>query len=443
MYRELLVSISALALVGCATPYRIPVSQETTQSVKATKAVVLLDQEEIVAEFEPARGGAAAGVAGVPGIGLFVAMAVAAAESAVIASVNAERAKEAEAQATPVRNALLDYNFRAGFQESITREFSGVSWMKLAGVKHDSPKTKLDDIKAATGENTVLLLNTRYSLTPGLRDLRIWSVAALMPNDPSLAAIATKERPGEDVPRLYRNEFVFTQPLPVVYENPEQAARAWSDNNGRFVRAALQQGVTEVARMMVMDMHVTDAANAPASAAAPVEIGKARGTVVTETAERAILRLENGTMHSVAKLGTQPTALLQPAASDTPRATTASAIKIEPASHNAGTFPRRLTGPEIQQHVAKLNKVEANRKDRPFTLKRVGDKSFERDCPSCNVRWDQGDLTVKSDEALVCLRFSRVTYPSSGCFQLVQTAGDSFAMQTPRGTTEIEYSLGR
>jgi hypothetical protein len=299
MYRALVASILALALIGCVTPLHIPVSQETIQSVKATRAVVLLNQEEIVADFEPARGGAAAGVAGVPGIGLFIALAVAAAESAVVSSVNAGRAKEAETQAAPVRDALLDYNFRASFEKSVTRELSNVGWVKLTGVKHDSPKTELAQIKTGLDENAVLLLNTRYSLSPGLKDLRIWCAAALVPNDPQLNAIAAKERPGDEVVRLYRNEFIYTQPLPVAYESPEQAARAWSDGNGRLIRTALEQGTDEITKMLTLDVRAAEDTARATAPPAPVEYGKVRGVPIAETADRAILRLQNGSLQSV------------------------------------------------------------------------------------------------------------------------------------------------
>ncbi|MFL6653701.1 MAG: hypothetical protein ACJ8KA_02840 [Sulfurifustis sp.] len=302
MRRFGLGAIFSLLLVGCATPYRIPLSPDAKESVQSTSAVVMLRQEEIVADFIPAIGGAAAGaVAGIPGIGILIAAAAGAAEGAVLSNINAGRAKDAEKQAMPVRDALIDYDFRAQFQAALNRELSNVAWLKLGEIKYDSPDTKLQDLKQKTTQNQLLLLNVSYALTPELRGFRLTSVVVAHPNDDRLKAIASKERPNEDPSLLYRNTFVYTHPLPVPYESADKAAQAWSANKGEAIRTALNNGIAEMARLIAMDMQMFDQPKPAGDGAKTETYSNVAGVVVSETGDRVVLRLPNGSLRSLSK----------------------------------------------------------------------------------------------------------------------------------------------
>lgn len=304
MHRIYLVAVFSLSLIGCATQYRIPVSQDTTESVKSTSAVVLLRQEEIVADYVPAVGGAAAGaVAGIPGIGILIAAAAGAAEGAMLANVNAGRAKDAEKQAMPVRDALTDYDFRGQLRNALNRELSNVAWLKLSEIKYDSPDAKLLDLKQKAKHNELLILNVSYAMTPALRGFRLIATVVAHPNDDRLTAIAQKQRPNQDPSMLYRNTFVYTAPLPVPYVNAEQAAQAWITNKGEVIRTALNNGIAEMARLIAADIQLLDQP-IPAAPAQSVTYANITGVVLSETQDRAVLRLPDGSVRSLSKTET-------------------------------------------------------------------------------------------------------------------------------------------
>lgn len=315
MRRAWLVAAFSLSLIGCATQYRIPLSQEMTESVHSTGTVVMLRQQEILADFVPATGGAVSGaIAGLPGVGILLAAAAGAAEGAVLSAVNAGRAKEAEKQATPVRNAVSDYDFRAEFQVALNRELSNVAWLKLGEIKYDSPDAKLEDLKQKAKQNHLLLLNVTYALAPGLRGFRLSCEVVAHPNDDRLKAIAAKQDPS----LLYRNTFVYTHPLPVPYKDPDRAAQAWSANKGEAIRTALDNGIAEIARLIAMDMQSLDQVKPAGEGAKTVTYANVSGVVVSEAEDRAVLRLANGSLRSLSKQGPRP---LPAAAAPPPRPT--------------------------------------------------------------------------------------------------------------------------
>lgn len=106
-------------------------------------------------------------------------------------------------------------------------------------------------------------------------------------------------------------------------------------------------------------------------------------------------------------------------------------------------FPRRLSGVEIAAHFAKLTKVEVNRGHRSFTLKIRG-AMLDRYCAVCRVAFGDGELKIKQNENLACFHWSNVTYPDSGCYQVVQKSENNFVVsETNRDVTIMEYSVSQ
>jgi len=109
-------------------------------------------------------------------------------------------------------------------------------------------------------------------------------------------------------------------------------------------------------------------------------------------------------------------------------------------ARNTGNYPRTLSGPQAAAHFARYTQVQAKLKHRPpFTVTFHPQGGVERDCPTCRVPFGVGTMTLK--EGLVCLQWRWITYPNSGCYQLVQTGPRSFELRTPDSETAMEYSV--
>jgi len=126
-----------------------------------------------------------------------------------------------------------------------------------------------------------------------------------------------------------------------------------------------------------------------------------------------------------------------PVAPGTASADAPVAAPVAPASTTEG-FPRILSGPEIAAHFARHSTVDATLGRQTFKLTVQPDRSVERFCPGCRVTYGAGDARVDADR--ICFQWMRVTFPDSGCYQLVQTAADQFMLRGVDQQRPISYS---
>ncbi len=110
-------------------------------------------------------------------------------------------------------------------------------------------------------------------------------------------------------------------------------------------------------------------------------------------------------------------------------------------------YPRELSGQDVAAHFASYPSIEARQGEgrpggkAPFTLRINRDRTVERSCPNCFTPKASGSMVVKQDDATVCFEWSRVPYPASGCFKLVQTSATDFQLRGVGMETVIRYSL--
>jgi hypothetical protein len=120
----------------------------------------------------------------------------------------------------------------------------------------------------------------------------------------------------------------------------------------------------------------------------------------------------------------QPAAALAPAAL---------AVAVD-----AQGFPRVLSGAEIAAHFGRHPSVDARLGRQTFKLTVQSDNSVERSCPGCTVTQASGSMKLDGDR--VCFQWTRVRFPDSGCYQLVQTAADQFTLRGVDQQRPISYS---
>jgi hypothetical protein len=102
-------------------------------------------------------------------------------------------------------------------------------------------------------------------------------------------------------------------------------------------------------------------------------------------------------------------------------------------------FPRVLSGADIAGHFARHGTQDAQTGRQSYQLIVQQDNSVERVCPGCRVTRGTGEIKYEADR--VCIRWTRVTFPDSGCYQLVQTAGDQFVLRGLDGERAIRLSV--
>jgi hypothetical protein len=300
-----MVSATTLAQAQSFTKSnRIPVSEATVQALGSTRAILLLDQENVVVSYSPVKPtGVSTAIAMMPGIGLLGAIMAGAAEGGALSAAKAKRVSEAQEQSDVIRNAFQGYDFKTAYGSALQAKLKEVNWLKVTELAYDKPTTKTEEIKSATAQSAILVLNSRYSLSPNGRYLRIWCAMALLANDEKLKEIAVRERPDNKNLLLYRNELLFIEAMPGTYKNLEDAVAQWSENGGEPLRVALDDGIQAIVHMMLHDLQLPQAGT-PAGSAAPARTVRYEGqtaTVLAETDKHLMLKLPNEALRIVSK----------------------------------------------------------------------------------------------------------------------------------------------
>jgi len=255
------LALLAAVLSGCATPRVVPMHGDATSRIKSTELVVVLSQQEIVAEIT------ASNVAAAGGGGLLLAL--------VDVAVNKSRADDAEQAIGGVRNALLDYDFPKQVRASLERELGQLGWVNLQSPTRTemSPSaTKINEAVARSAANAVLIVNVKYTLSPDFSLMKVNAEVTGHPRTDELTALAKQARPDLDPPLLYRNSFLVANGAGGPFANQAAAAKAWADNNGKTAREALDKGAADLAKRIAADLELARAnakAGGATAAAAP------------------------------------------------------------------------------------------------------------------------------------------------------------------------------
>ena len=277
---------------GCATQTHLPMTKDAQNNIQSTDVVIGLAQEEIFAEIEQSN------VTAATGGGLLFAL--------IDSSINSSRTEDAEELVKPVKNSLIDYDFPSEFETALKAELQRLSWLNTVNYQTEKPYSiKTDEnILTKSSADIVLVLNTSYRFSPGLKSIKVSSAIKGYANSEELKTIAEKSNPNSQKPILYMNNFVYSQPIQGMYTDSEQAAKGWSSNEAQQVKTALAQGVEELAKMIATDLDIARAQykdkSVQASQGEQVTYDGITGTVVSENGNRVVLRLANGSLYSTA-----------------------------------------------------------------------------------------------------------------------------------------------
>ncbi|WP_455222737.1 hypothetical protein [Kaarinaea lacus] len=294
MFKKTVYSITfavvALMFGGCAIQSHLPMTKDAQSKIQSTDVVIGLSQEEIYAEIE--RSNTSAAVGG----GLLFAL--------IDAAIESSRSDDAETLVTPIKNSLIDYNFPSEFETALSTELQRLTWLNSIKYQTRKPYTPndVDSVIQAASADILLVFNTSYRFSPGLKSVKVSTAVTGYANSDELKAIAKESSPDAEKPVLYMNSFTYSQPLVGEYTDSEKASKIWSDNNAEQVRTALTEGASEIAKMVATDLEIARAQYKDKS----VQVGEgnqvtmdgATGTLVSEDDKRVILRLANGSMYS-------------------------------------------------------------------------------------------------------------------------------------------------
>lgn len=227
------VALLAVVLVGCATSKAIPLKPEASARIQSTRALIVIPQNEVNAEVVRSNVGQSAAASG----GVLGALI----GSAIDASLESSRASKANLALEPVRQQLVDFDFRAECEKKFRTAMVSHPWLKVDQIditgQPDSPEDPNRTL-ATVPQDSLLAMVIDYQLSSDFRSLIVRSTVSFW------------QRGLEDV--QYLGEYRYLS-APIRPKSGETAVKVWADNNARLLRAAMHEGIDETIRMLKLD----------------------------------------------------------------------------------------------------------------------------------------------------------------------------------------------
>lgn len=227
--------LAAIAVGGCATQ-PIPLTPESKQRVGNAEVILEIPQSEIFADVKSSD------LAKSAGGGAILA--------AIDLAVESSRSKDAEKEVEPLRKILSDYDFSGKLKQAFEQAAAGLSWLNRVSIDVDrSPDGQLlrERLKSSSS-NSVFVVKTRYSFAPYLTNVLVKAHARIVPIK------------SNDARPLYSQEFTINESMPASQEGAP--ADIWTRDNGKWLRAALDNAITLLAQEIAEDVdgrHKADA----------------------------------------------------------------------------------------------------------------------------------------------------------------------------------------
>lgn len=230
-------------LAGCetVTPEHVPLSGSDHAGLSSTELVLPVQQSEIYIDVPPSH------VSTYTGGGLLPAL--------IDAGIDNVRASNAARDVTPLRNAVVDFDFDSTLQGQLSHALGAADGVHVdeARVIKDASDQSLDAVVTASKSGDVLIAATNYHLANDGGSLWIEVHAALYKSGPA----ASGGHASQAANALYRNTFWYAANLPSP--TPDRAANLaqWSANHGERLRTELSRGCDRIAQMLVADLQTS------------------------------------------------------------------------------------------------------------------------------------------------------------------------------------------
>jgi hypothetical protein len=295
-----------LALAGCAgVPQNRTLSPKLATAMQPVEVHIGVRQQELTADFDRSNLAAGAAVCGaIPGIGILIAAACGGAMGAMDASVNAERAKAADEMVRPLKDAIVDVRMNEVFKDTISASMGTRSQMKFTppALVQSDDKGYEQTFRTSTS-NAVMFMNMEYRMSSDFSQVEVSALGIVFARSPEArtAAGQSPQIPEQAQGRLpladaaYRVGVMYRGALPVAGQAPADNILAWKAANARLLRAALEDGARQVARLVVEEMQRAPDAPRPVLARAQVAKGM-EGDVIWQDGAAKLVLLPTGTL---------------------------------------------------------------------------------------------------------------------------------------------------
>ncbi len=197
--KSLLIAVLIIIISGCASGYKIPLTQEFIDSKQKVNVGSTIAQKEIDARMKESSSGASSG-AQFGALGVFIG-------STFDRSVNKVKFKRKETQIAPLRDALVDFDFNPRIHQANISLAKSLEWLNIN-------KTRQVDgysILKFEEEQYFLRFNTRYDLSLNFDSLEVVTEVTLDKIEP-FNSKRVKRKKNYTETTLFRNRYTYVSP---------------------------------------------------------------------------------------------------------------------------------------------------------------------------------------------------------------------------------------
>jgi hypothetical protein len=287
-FSHIVLVASAFLVSACATGGHLSLPPAAHDKVASTEVVLPIKQSEIYVYVPPSYGGG--GILG----------------ALIEAGIADVRTTKAEKAVSPLRNALVDFNFDETFKSALKDALAREAWLGATDYRviKDVTVPAMDAALTASKANAVLFAWTDYQLSNDGDVLTITVAASVFPNNAALKAYVPK--PPSDPAKqpktapensIYHNSLRFVTRIPASPQGRDANIAVWSANNGSAMRDTFKLATARIAQMLADDLRRTaEESDAAAKAGADIKIIGLSGKLLASDAEGDIVRSTDGSL---------------------------------------------------------------------------------------------------------------------------------------------------
>jgi hypothetical protein len=256
MKEIIVVSIFACSawLTGCSTvPQSKALAESERQITGWRDVIVAIPQSEPVINLVATQ----TSVITTPSTNSTGILAGALTAGLVSAVIEGVHVKQAESAITPIRDALKDYDFDKKALNAIRQANDRVYWLNVKTVTFtkDGTNENFAKLMDASGASQMMYDYLYYGFSSDFKALYIGLNAAILKRKPSSAPTESASERMADKNDLYFNKLIFEEKLAGATDDVSVNAKRWAENNSALARSALDKGIDQIARNLVIDLY--------------------------------------------------------------------------------------------------------------------------------------------------------------------------------------------
>ncbi len=210
-FKSLVIAVLITISTGCASSYKIPLTQEFIDSKQRVNVGSTIAQKEIDARMKVSNAGSTSG-AQFGALGVFIG-------SALDSSVNKGNFKNKELQVAPLRSALVDFNFNPQIHQANISLAKSLEWLNINKTRQVDGYSLLKFEE----EQYFLRFNTRYDLSLNFDSLEVVTEVTLDKIE-MFNSKRIKRKKNYTETTLFRNRYTYVSPE-IPLKSKSQAER--------------------------------------------------------------------------------------------------------------------------------------------------------------------------------------------------------------------------